>query len=366
MKQDNPILKHTKYIVLFFILFGLIFSVFGAFGKNPLRVWQIYLVNFLLWTGIAQAGAIFSAVLEITNARWGNRVRQVAESLVYFLPVSLALLVILVLGADLIFPWASKVEISETKKLYLNVPFLFGRNLIGMGLLTALSLLFISKRRQADAGKIERPRKLAVMLLLLYAIIYTIVSFDFVMSLTPNWYSTIMGMHFFTACFYSGLAVILISAVLGRWNLFPLDFMKDSDFHDLGKLLFGFAIFWMSLLWSQFLIIWYGNLPEETEFLHLRFYEQPWETMTWTVIGLGFIVPLIILLNKSGKINQTVSSVVGFLILIGSYFHMYILIVPSLTPDHFYFGLPEIFISGGFLGLFILAQDIRLKRAPIE
>jgi len=175
-----------------------------------------------------------------------------------------------------------------------------------------------------------------------------------------------MGMHFFTACFYTGLAVILISAVFGKWHLFPIDFMKEKDFHDIGKLVFGFSIFWMSLLWSQFLVIWYGNLPEETEFLHLRLMEQPWETITWTVIILGFIVPLIILLNKRGKTNQYVAGVVGLLILIGSYFHIYILVVPSLTPHHFYFGWPEIFISLGFLGLFILAQHFRLKKEPIK
>jgi Ni/Fe-hydrogenase subunit HybB-like protein len=271
----------------------------------------------------------------------------------------------MLLGADHIFPWISKVPISEEKRIYLNLPFLFGRAFLGLGLLTLLSFTFIRKRRSADIGQGERPRKFAVGLLIVYAIVYTYISFDFIMSLAPHWYSTIMGMHFFTACFYTGLAVITVSAVFGRWSLFPKDFMSQSDFHDLGKLLFGFSIFWMSLLWSQFLVIWYGNIPEETEFLHLRLYELPWKSFTWAVIVLGFIVPLVILLNKKGKTTQFVIGAVGLLILIGSFFHVYILVVPSLNPHHLYFGLSEILISSGFLGLFIISQDIGLKRLPI-
>jgi len=366
MKQDNVLLKNIRIFVAVFIIAGIVFIVTGSLGENPIRMWQIYLVNFLLWTGIAQAGAVFSAALELTNARWGVRMRQVAESLVAFLPVSMILLIGLVFGAKYIFPWVTHVEISEAKKLYLNLPFLFGRSFIGMGLLTILSLVFVNKRRHAEKTGGERPKALAVLLVILYAFIYTFISYDFIMSLSPHWYSTIMGMHFFGACFYTGIAVIVISAVFGKWHLFPTDFMTQKDFHDIGKLLFGFAIFWMSLLWSQFLVIWYGNVPEETEFLHLRFFEQPWKSMTWTVIILGFFVPLVILLNKRGKITQLVSGIVGFLILIGSYFHIYILVVPSLNPHHLYWGVSELFISLAFLGLFILSQDIWLKKLPVK
>jgi len=366
MKEDNVILRNIRIIVIILIIVGVIFSITGVMSDNPTRMWQIYLVNFLLWTGIAQAGAVFSAILEITNARWGLRMRQVAESLISFLPFSVILLVIMLLGTKHIFPWTSEVAIPGVKKAYLNLTFLFGRNIFGLALLTVLSIIFVKKRRQADDNGGERPRSLAVVLLLLYAIIYTVVAFDFIMSLSPHWYSTIMGMHFFTACFYSGLAVIIIMAVFGKSHLFPNDFMTTSDFHDIGKLTFGFAIFWMSLLWSQFLVIWYGNIPEETEFLHLLFMEQPWETMTWLVIGLAFFIPLFILMNKKGKTIQLVAGIVGFLILIGSFLHVYVLIVPSLNPHHLYFGVTELSISLGFLGLFILCQDFGLKKLPIK
>ncbi|MBN2012049.1 hypothetical protein JW960_22160 [candidate division KSB1 bacterium] len=365
MKENNALVKNIRIITGALIVAGIVFVVLGARSNEPSRMWQIYLVNFLLWTGVAQAGAIFSAVLEITNARWGSRMRSVAESLVSFLPVSIVLLLIMIIGSPHIFPWISKVEIPAAKQIYLNLPFLYGRNLLGMGLLTFLSIVFINKRRSADTGLIERPRKFAVVLLILYAVIYTFVAFDFIMSLSPHWYSTIMGMHFFTACFYTGLSVILMSAVFGRWHLFPADFMRDKDFHDLGKLLFGFAIFWMSLVWSQFLVIWYGNMPEETEFLHLRFYEHPWQTMTWSFIILGFFVPLIILLNKKGKTNQIVSSIVATLILLGSFVHLYVLVVPSITPHHLYIGIQEFAVSLGFIGLFILSHDVGLKYWPI-
>lgn len=366
MKENNSIITYIKFAGIILLIAGIVFVIMGALGEHPVRMWQIYLVNFLLWTGIAQAGAIFSAILELTNARWGKPMQQVAESLIAFLPASFILLLLMLFGTDHIFPWVSKVTIPEAKKIYLNLPFLFGRNVIGFAILTLLSFLFILKRRKADSAETERPRKLATILLLTYAIVYTIVAFDFIMSLSPHWYSTIMGMHFFTACFYTGLAVIIIAAVFGRWHLFPTNFMSQSDFHDIGKLTFGFSIFWMSLLWSQFLVIWYGNLPEETEFLHIRFFEQPWETMTWLVIFLAFIIPFIIMMNRKGKTIQIVAGIVGFLILIGSFLHMYVLIVPSLSPHHLYLGVNELIISAGFLGLFILCHDIGLKLFPIE
>lgn len=364
--ENNALIKNMRMIAIVFILLGALFSVLGGFGENPSRMWQIYLVNFLLWTGIAQAGAVFSAIMELTNANWGKRMRQVAESLVSFLPFSLILLIIMLPGSDHIFSWLSKVHIHEAKKTYLNLPFLFGRNIIGLGILTFLSIVFVKKRRAADENNSNRPRALAVVLLLVYVFVYTIMAFDFIMSLSPHWYSTIMGMHFFTSCFYTGLAVIIITAVFGKWHLFPRDFMTEDDFHDIGKLTFGFSLFWMSLLWSQFLVIWYGNIPEETEFLYLRMYKQPWESITWLVILLAFIIPFIILMNRKGKTTQVVSGFVGFLILIGSYLHLFVLIVPSLNPNHLYWGLSEASISLGFLGLFILSHDLGLKRIPIN
>lgn len=366
MQPDNAIVKNIRIITGVLILLGAIFSVAGALGENPSRMWQIYLVNFLLWSGIAQAGAVFSAALELTNAGWGQRMRQVAESLISFLPVSLVLLLVMLLGTKHIFPWVEKVAISESKQMYLNVTGLFIREFVGMGLLTVLSFIFIKKRRAADAGNGLRPGKLAVVLALVYVIVYTLISFDFIMSLSPHWYSTIMGAHIFTSCFYTGLAVVTIIAVFGRWHLFPKDFMSDRDFHDLGKLTFGFALFWMSLLWSQYLVIWYGNLPEETEFLHLRFMEAPWMHVTWAFILLAFIIPFVILMNRRGKTNQIVSGIVGLLILIGSFLHLFVLVVPSLNPHHLDFGLTEIFISLGFLGLFILSHDFGLKKVGIE
>ena len=358
--------KNIRIVLLIILLLGIGFAISGAFGAQQQRMWQIYLVNFLFWVGIAQAGVIFSAILEVTNARWGQQMRQVAESFVFFLPISLILLLTMLLGTHYLFPWSSDVVIPEAKKAYLNIQGLFLRNIFGLGLLTVVSFIFIKNRSVADKEGGARPQPLSVIVLILYAIVYTFVAFDFIMSLAPHWYSTIMGMHFFISCFYAGLAVVLLMAVFGKTGLFQTDFLSKHDFHDMGKVIFGVAIFWMSFLWSQFLVIWYGNIPEETEFLHLRFFEQPWKDVTWTVLALSFFLPFLILMNKKGKTNALISGIVGFLILIGLFLHMYILIVPSLTPNHFYFGITELAITGGFLSLFMLCQDFGLRRTIAE
>ncbi len=365
--SENPALGRIRVLAGAAVVLGVFFAVLGGTGDAPVRMWQIYLVNFLLWTGISQAGVVLSAILETTGSSWGKRVQPIAESLVSFLPVSLVLLVLLTLGSRHIFPWVSSVEISEGKKLYLNLPFLYARNLGGLGLLSALSWLFVTKRRRsASGGEALRPKALAVVLLLLYAVVYSIVGFDFVMSLSPHWFSTLMGAYFFITCFYTGLAVVIIMAVFGRWRLFPADFLTDREFHDIGKLTFGFGLFWMSLLWSQYLVIWYGNLPEEYEFLYVRFFAEPWKSLSILMVLFVFVFPFIILMNRRGKTAQPVIGAVGLLILLGSFLHMFILVVPSLSPESVPAGMMEVFITLGFAGLFILSHHFGLKRIPIR
>ena len=364
MENVTFVSNKIRVTVIFIVLFGAVALSIGSMGEQPGRIWLIYLINFLFWTGIAQSGIIFSAILEITNATWGRQVRTVAESTIYFLPASLILLVIMLLGSGFIFPWSAEVILPEAKRAYLNIPFLFIRNILGLTAMTIVSFVFVKRRRAADENSIqgERPRPLSVALLLLYALTYTIVAFDFVMSLSPHWYSTIMGMHFFISCFYAGLAILLVAAALGKLRLFPMDFMSKSDFHDLGKVAFGTSIFWMSFLWSQFLVIWYGNIPEETHFLYLRFFEQPWETVTWLVLALSFFAPFILLINKKVKTSSITSGLVGVLIFSGLFLHMYVLVAPSLSPHHFYFGPLEWCLTLGYLGIFMLCQEYGIRK----
>ncbi|MBI3329733.1 MAG: polysulfide reductase NrfD [Nitrospinae bacterium] len=340
MPNDDP-LAHTtqRWPVLAFGLLGLV-ALSGALtfmqaidGPASLRAWQIFLVNFLFWTGISQAGVVFSAVLYVTGAQWGKPIRRIAEGMVAFLPLSVLLFPLLVWGLDVLFPWvhgapgALHGAIAEERALWLHAPFHVARDGIALLLLAGLSLVFVY---HSLAGRERTSRILSPILLILYAVVYTLLAFDLVMALDSQWISTLFGGYFFIGNFYAGLAAIAIATVLMRRCLHLEERMTLSLCHDLGKLIFGFSLLSFYLFWSQYLTIWYGNLPEETEYIIVRVKEPPWVYLSWAVLLLAWAIPFLVLLSRNTKRNPLVLSCISGLVVIGMWLERYVLVVPSL------------------------------------
>ena len=185
------------------------------------------------------------------------------------------------------------------------------------------------------------------------------------MSLSPHWYSTLFGMYFFTGAFYSSLAFLFLLTLL-FFKPFDLgNFVGEKQFHDLGKLLLGFCLVTGDFFFSQFLVIWYGNLPEETRFVITRVNSAPWKPLAWTVLSLGFALPFIALLSRKAKMRRGVMLVVSIIILIGMWLERFLLVAPSLWKGQdLPLGFSEFFISLGFLGLMSLSLLWFFKRFP--
>ena len=364
------------------VLIGGILFLTGIRGPQPERTWQIFLVNFLFWSGMAFGSVLFSAALVITKARWGRPLKRLAEAPAAFLPLAFLLFWVLFLGREKIFPWILHPQFF--KAAWLNIGFLFARNGIALFLLTAVSLGLVyfsvrDEKRISSQGRegwenfrdqgeknLGKQAVLAPILAILYALTFSLIGFDLVMSLSPHWYSTLFGMYFFTGAFYSALAALIFLSILSVRTFELGNFIRKNQFHDLGKLLLAFCLTNGDFFFSQFLVIWYGNLPEETRFVIQRVNFPPWNFLAWTVLILFFIVPFATLLSKKVKMKQGPMLILTGLILIGMWLERFLLVAPSLwKKPGLPLGLPELLISLGFLGLMALSIQWFFNRFPL-
>jgi Ni/Fe-hydrogenase subunit HybB-like protein len=396
---DRPWLKPAAG---FLALAGAAVFVAGVSGAAPERAWQAYLVNFVFWTGLACGSLLFSVVLTITNARWGRPLKRIAEAPGAFLPVSFVLFWVLYLGKGKIFPWITH-PVPE-KAAWLNVPFLFARNGLGLFCLAAvgLAIIYHSVKRDQEAmagspldlgetregderqgnephggerhqvqrnGEQRHGRALSVLSIvygILYAFILTLIAFDLIMSLSPHWYSTLFGAYYFMGSFYAGLAALMILAGLCVKTTGMGRFIRPLQFHNLGKLMTGFCLVTGDFFFTQFLVIWYGNLPEETHFVITRVRQATWAPLAWTVLIACYVFPFAVLLSRKIKTKLGPMLALSTLILSGIWLERLLLVAPSLwTADHLPLGMIEVAVTAGFLGLMTLCVILFLERFPV-
>ena len=350
----------------------------GIAGPYPQAAWQAYMVNFLFWTGLAFGAILFVAIMNMTHARWSRPIKRLAEAPAAFLPVLFLLFVLMYGGRDALFPWLH--EPAEGKTFWLNAGFLFVRNAVGLLLLmtVSLALLYQSVRGDSEAAagshasapvlqkRWRRQIALSPALGILYAFVLSLLAFDFIMSLDPHWYSTLFGAYYFIGSFYTALAALAILTAAIRSTPGMEHYLSDRLLHDLGKLLFGFCCMTGYLFYVQFLVIWYGNLPEETRYIILRIRTSPWEPLAWAVLVLIFIIPFVTLLSRKIKSRPGIMALLGSLILIGMWLERYLLIAPSLMKGRISSpGMTEVLISAGFLGAMALTVIWFLRTFPL-
>jgi len=363
------------------VIGGAAFGI-GVSGSQAERTWQVFLVNYLFWSGLAFGSVLISAALVMTKARWGRPLKRLAEAPVAFLPLSFLLFWVLYLGRDKLFPWIH--DPVPQKQAWLNTGFLFARDGVSLLLLTAVSLALVyyslrgereiySQGVEAWKGCQDRGEEnlhkqsiLSPLLAILYALILSLIGFDLVMSLSPHWHSTLFGMYFFTGGFYSALAGLMVLSVISV-KAFKLGrFIQRRQFHDLGKLLLGFCLVTGDFFFSQFLVIWYGNLPEETRFVITRVSSAPWKPLAWTVLVVCFALPFAVLLSRKAKMRPGLMLTLSGIILIGMWLERFLLVAPSLWKGkELPLGLAEILISLGFLGLMGLSLLWFFNRFPL-
>ena len=369
---------------------GLVTFLVGAAGDHPAHVWQAYVINFLLWSAAAQGAVLFSAVTHITKARWSGPLDGLSGAFAGFFPVSIGLFLILFLGKAHVFPWIH--EDLHGKEVWLNIPFLFTRDAAGLLILYGLGFAFLtcslrlrldpSTRPEAglrrlvsgasalDAAGTDRIRSrmslLAGLYIFAFAFVLSLIGFDLVMGMDPHWVSTLFGAYHFVKSFYIGLGSVIMLAAIVYLRPGKDSGLTSNHFHDIGKLFFAFCLMWADFFYVQLVVIWYGNLPEEAHYVILRAMLPPWRPLAWTVFGMCFILPFLILLNKRLKTNPPFMLGLCAMVFVGMWLEHMLLLGPALSPGtaDIPLGVSDVLIFAGFLGLMMLAVASALKLFP--
>ena len=363
-------------------LIGLALAVVGLGGALALglsgsdeahhQLWNSWLVGALFVLSIALGGLFFVLVHHATQAGWSVVVRRLAENIMATLPFLALLFVPLVLARhDLFHHWlgaeAANDPLLKHKAPYLNETFFVIRVVVYFAVWSALALWFGRQSRLQDAtGDHEltrRMRRASPPGLLLFAVTVTFFAFDWLMSLDPHWYSTIFGLYFFsgsTVAFFAFLALVTVAgrrAGLGQ-------VLNAEHRHDIGKLLFGFVVFWAYMAFSQYMLIWYANMPEETNFFAKRL-AGSWST-AGIVLALGhFVVPFFFLLPRAVKRSATALAVASAWLLAMHLLDLYWLVMPNLHPTGMHPSLIDAAAVIGCCGVFLAAFGFALKRQAL-
>jgi hypothetical protein len=385
----KPNKSPVSWIFVILIIIGLAAFIYGILSPHPEKAWQAYLINFLLWSAIAQGAVLFSAVMHMTKARWSGPLSALSESFAAFFPLSFVLFLLLFLGRSHIFPWLH--EDLHGKEVWLNIPFLFTRDCIGLLVLYAIGFAYLYNTLQLRSGanqardafqkmiykgwirnnrSVEQVKKKmtiwAGLYILAFALVLSLIGYDLVMSMDPHWVSTLFGGYTFVKAFYVGLGALIILAAITRIKKGKASGLEPSHFHDIGKLFFAFCLLWADFFYVQLTVIWYGNIPEETHYVIERTIMIPWSTLAWTIFVICFIIPFVILLNKKVKSTPVFMVILCSAIIIGFWFEHLLLLAPALSHEvtTLSVSLSDGLISLGFLGLMVLAVSFFLKQFP--
>ena len=347
----------------------------GLLSDHPDRTWWAYHANFVFWAGLAQGMVVFAATQKLAKGHWSGVLIRFAEAGAAFTVLSIVLFLGLFIGRDHIFTWLH--EPRPDIGGWLTTKWFFLRNGAILVVLAWLTWRFVGRDlapdvrelatgevvdRKEDADRITRD---AAILVLAYAFGYSLLGYDLVMSLAHKWASNLYGAFYFMGSFLAGLMALAVFGVGLRRPMSLGDAFSSRQQHDLAKLCFGFTVFWAYLMWSQFLVIWYGNLPEETYFIFYRLYGA-WRPVGIAVFFLVFLIPFVGLLGVRPKKHPP--TLVGFALvsLAGIWLERYLEVVPSVNhgagPA---IGVPEIGTGLFFAGLFLLAWAWFAGRYPM-
>ena len=374
--------KARQFPARAFIGYGVVASGVGATvflwaltTGQAARAWQAYHVNFMFWTGLAQGLVVFAATQKLAKGHWSGLLIRFAESAAAFLVVALVLFLGLALGRAYIFSWLH--EPRPDIGGWLTSRFFFPRTGLILAALVWLSWRFVRHdiapdvRELADgrpADRLEgrdRIAREAAMLIVGYAFGYSLLAFDLMMSLAHKWVSNLFGAFYFMGSFLAALMLLAVLAVTLRRRMGLAQLISPKQLHDLGKLCFGFTVFWAYLMWAQFLVIWYGNLPEETYFIFYRLI-GPWRPVGVWVFLLVFVIPFVGLLGVRPKKYPPTFLAFALVSLAGIWLERYLEIVPSINggagPA---IGLPEAGVTLLFAGLFLVAMGWFATRYPM-
>jgi hypothetical protein len=341
-------------------LAGLLLTALG-FLQNAQATMHSYLIAFTYWCGIAVASLIMLCIFHTAKAKWPTVVRRMIETQSVSVVVFALLIIPLILGAKYLYPWVSPPasytetelhHLAHKQHGYLNMPFFIARQVIYF-----LVWIFVSNRlfrlstRQDETGDLEltvKQRRFAPGSLPFLGLTITFAGFDWLMSLTPLWQSTIYGAYYFAGSFLAAFAVLTIATVNARGDNLYGNLVTTHHLHNLGKFLLAFTAFWAYIGFSQALLVWVANLPEEASWYAVRIFGG-WKPMSIALFFGHFVIPFFVLLSRDIKLQPRPLAAIATYILVMHFVDLYWLVWPSYNPESpsFHFTLLTAFAGVG-------------------
>ena len=346
--------------------------VFHQLSNKP---WAALYVAAFFFFMISLGTLAFYAINRAAQVGWSPILFRVMEGITaYMLPGGMIVIFILFLSGlhlNHLFIWmdpevVAHDKIIAAKKGYLNVPFVLARGLFflaGWSVYRYFSRKFsIAQDKAKDNKNFKRNFQISAGFLVFFIYTESMMSWDWIMSVDPHWFSTLFGWYVFASMAVSGITVIALITIYLQFKGL-MKYVNDSHLHDLAKFMFGFSVFWAYLWFSQFMLIWYANIPEEVTYFVTRIEMYP--IPFFTMFCLNFIFPFLVLMNSDYKRIPIFIVMAGVIILVGHYMDVYMMIMPATVIDRYGFGIAEFSSILIFLGLFLLLVFYALSKEEL-
>ena len=376
MKEQLKIPTAFRIITIILICIGAGTFLFGILSDS-VRTWANYLIVNYYFLSLALGAALFLALQSITQSGWSVGFRRVPEAMMAYIPIAAVFFLLLFFGIHDLYIWSNEEAVVNDpvlhhKSVYLNVPFFFIRLIIFFILWIIFTRIIrkISLREDmsdpADQASVmtlfNKSELFSKIFVFIFALTFTLSAFDWIMSLEPHWYSTIFAFKNLAAALLHGASILtLIVFILHKRGYFP--FLNKYHLHDFARYIFMLSIVWGYFWFAQFMIIWYGNIPEETAYYYIR-WNEGWKVMFFLEIGLNWGIPFLVLLPVKASRNLTLISIVIIFLIIGQYLDLYLQIIPG-TARRLVFGWIEAGMFLGYAGLFALVVGKALSNARL-
>jgi hypothetical protein len=348
-------------------------SLAAGLFLEPEQAWAniLLLSNYL--AGLSLGGLVLVSLSYVTGARWSVPLRRLPEALAVALPVATVGLVLVLVLRPSLYSWsislpAEEENASALRALWLDPPFFLIRALVYLAiwLTFAVAIVWTSRRQDqtGDPALTRRNVRLSAAFLVAFGVTCWLASADWLMSLEPDWSSTVFGVYNFAGLFVSALAAVTLLAICLRRHSALQSYVTKDHLHDLGTLLFSFSSFWMYTWFCQYMLIWYTNHPDETTYFRRR-WDGAWPDLLLLDLVLNWGIPFLVLLFRAAKRSPLILAAMCILILVGRWIDLFLMIFPSQPEELAIPGVPELVFGLGAAGIFMLVVLYILGKAPL-
>lgn len=396
--QIEPIKPACTFMRLMWacVFVGAVTFCCGLLNENPEVFWGAYYVNLCFWMGLSVGGVMLATIFQIVRAKWSAPIRRIAEASVAFLPWAYCLFLGTYYGKEYLFPWARAP--MPGREWWMQPDFVYTRFAILFAVLFLMMTRYVRLSLRGDIGVLKEESKNKLrwtgwhydnlvrnwkgskteiptlqnkmsfsgpILVAAYAVIYSLFAFEMIMGMDTVWYSNMFGGWIFIGNMYLAWAGLnLLTNYLAATNSDYSKILRPQQAWDMGKLSLAFGMLWAYMFLAQFLPQWYGNLPEETQWMILRVREYPWKPLSYITFAMCFVIPFILYLSEDVKRVRPVFATTGLIIFLGIWCEKYVLIMPQLSPAHIPFSFNEVGLFLGFMGIWAISVMSFLKKYP--